>query len=427
MAVQNVSEHHHVIGGGFSGLMTAYFLRKKGHQVVLFEPGPLGGMIQTQSTPEGLVESAANGFLLSPLMLEVISDLGLKLARPQKKSRARYFSSESLRRWPLGPVQTLRALFGFMGARMVKEHLPTVSESLTAWGERVFGRPFAEKILNIAVQGIYGASGDQLSGQLLISGFIKPKTKETIDKNAPRGLASFPGGMGELTQALAEHLGQDKGFHLRTESVSAEEIRSWSEDPAVHNIWIATSIRQAASLCARVAPELSNALKSIPTVPLVTGSFFFERSLKDKVGFGCLRDPRFEKPGEAVLGVLFNDHIFEGRSPLRSETWILGGLSNFPSPLLKKNHEQILSFVLEKRSEIFGLTGACVKHHIRVWPEALPLYGFALAEKQRLFQQPWGKMLLIGNYVNGIGLTKIAADIHSRVDNLDRPLKQVQD
>ena len=53
-----------VVGAGFSGLTTAYFLVKRGFKVQIIEKtSRAGGLIETLQTEHGLVEKAANGIL----------------------------------------------------------------------------------------------------------------------------------------------------------------------------------------------------------------------------------------------------------------------------------------------------------------------------------------------------------------------------
>ena len=54
-----------IVGGGISGLTCAFWLKKFGHKVTLFEKkNHLGGWIQSTKTPLGsIVDIAANGWL----------------------------------------------------------------------------------------------------------------------------------------------------------------------------------------------------------------------------------------------------------------------------------------------------------------------------------------------------------------------------
>ncbi len=71
-----------------------------------------------------------------------------------------------------------------------------------------------------------------------------------------------------------------------------------------------------------VAPELSQSLRQIEMMPVVTATCQYEPAAAKLKGFGCLF-PHSE--GFRARGVLFNEYIFAGRGPAHSETWIFGG------------------------------------------------------------------------------------------------------
>src|SRR2546421_10271707 len=69
-----------VVGAGFSGLTTAYFLTKRGFQVRIFEKTDrAGGLIHTIRSAHGLVETAANGLLNSARLEAMCPDIGVLL------------------------------------------------------------------------------------------------------------------------------------------------------------------------------------------------------------------------------------------------------------------------------------------------------------------------------------------------------------
>src|SRR2546429_4551070 len=79
-----------VVGAGFSGLTTAYFLTKCGFKVRVFEKTDrAGGLIRTIRSAHGLVETAANGLLNSARLEAMCTDLGVPLlpTRPDGPKR----------------------------------------------------------------------------------------------------------------------------------------------------------------------------------------------------------------------------------------------------------------------------------------------------------------------------------------------------
>src|SRR6516164_9428887 len=68
-----------IIGGGISGLATAYYLAKAGATATIVESRPrLGGVIQTEHIEGCTIEAGPDSFLsVKPAALDLIRDLGL--------------------------------------------------------------------------------------------------------------------------------------------------------------------------------------------------------------------------------------------------------------------------------------------------------------------------------------------------------------
>src|ERR1051326_6227467 len=68
-----------IIGGGISGLSTAYYLAKDGYGSIILDPrGRLGGVIHTEHVDGCTIEAGPDSFLSAkPAALELIRDLGL--------------------------------------------------------------------------------------------------------------------------------------------------------------------------------------------------------------------------------------------------------------------------------------------------------------------------------------------------------------
>jgi oxygen-dependent protoporphyrinogen oxidase len=101
-----------VIGAGFSGLVSAYYLLKAGFAVEIFEAtSRAGGLINSIDCEWGLVETAANGLLNSVEVESLFEDIGARLAPTLKIAKKRYvFRQERARRWPLSVSASLRIL-----------------------------------------------------------------------------------------------------------------------------------------------------------------------------------------------------------------------------------------------------------------------------------------------------------------------------
>src|SRR6267143_2697146 len=91
-----------VVGAGFAGLATAYFLTKHGFKVRIFEKTDrAGGLIRTIRTAHGLVETAANGSLNSARLEAMCADIGVPLLPTRRDGRKRFIFRGRPKQLPL--------------------------------------------------------------------------------------------------------------------------------------------------------------------------------------------------------------------------------------------------------------------------------------------------------------------------------------
>src|ERR1041384_7082367 len=143
-----------VVGAGFSGLATAYFLVKRGFRVRVFEKSNrAGGLIETLQTEHGLVEKAANGILSSAKLEAIAADVGIPLLTTRREGRKRFIYRGKPRQIPLSVVESLQT-----GARLAAHAAsfrPQPFESISQWGHRVLGAAATDYLLAPALGGIY--------------------------------------------------------------------------------------------------------------------------------------------------------------------------------------------------------------------------------------------------------------------------------
>lgn len=379
-----------VIGAGFSGLTTAYYLLKAGARVRVLERSDcVGGLISTRRTEHGTVETAANGILNSARLEVLCADLGVPLLAPQPISRKRYIWRAGPRRWPLTLGELLRLGGGLV--RYLGNWRPQPRETVAAWGERVLGKGATHYALVPVLSGIYAGDAKQLSASLIFKRNPEGKPEQ---KPQRRGTVAPREGMQQLLDALSDYL-QRHGVEFifnHAATVSANQ-------PTV----ICTAVTQAAELLRDVAPAARAALRRVELLPLLTATVFYQRQPRQPQGFGCLF-PRGE--GFRARGVLFNDCIFAGRSEVRSETWIMGGALD--PTVLQSSDDELRELLKAEHARLVGAEEEPLSVHVTRWPQALPHYTLeleqALAELPPL---PKG-VALVGNYLGQIGLAKLA-------------------
>jgi len=389
-----------VVGGGFSGLATAYYLSRAGVPVEIVEKTDrLGGLIATLETPHGPVETAAIGMRNCARVDAVCRDLGLPmLCSARASSRARYIYRQRPRRWPLNPGEWVGLAARFATATARGSRRPRPLETVDEWGARVLGPGATRWLVGPTLQGMYAGDPAHLSASLVFG------ARERAKRPTRKGLMAPARGMQQLIDALETRLrARDVSIRLNAPA------RLDGSTPAV----ICTSARDAADCLRDVAPAASQALSTIDMLPLVRITAFYPDEEADPKARGIL----FPRGGEIrALGVLFNTNIFPDRDGQYSESWIYGGAADRDIVHLSEND---LGALMDRDRQL--LCGRSVPPAARLvhrWRAALPHYDLQLESVRACgFDLPEG-VFLAGNYLGGIGVTMLleqAAAVATRV------------
>ncbi len=343
-----------VIGGGIAGLAAAWELTSGPDpaDVTVFEPGPLGGMIQTADFLGHAVDTGADAFIARvPDGVGLARELGIEdeLVAPAAR-RALIWVGGRLRALPeglvLGAPAHLRPLLtsGILSRAGLARAGLDLFLPRTKWPEDPsvahlirtrFGAQVAERLVDPLVGGIHASSTETLSAEatapqlaraarshrsLLIGLRALPAPGEGPLFLAPRG------GMGRLVGRLVEALGE-RG--VRTEAVAISTIReekggSVVLDPAgdFDAAVVATPARVAATLVNEASPEAAQGLRRIRTASVVLTTLAYRRSdlavpdgvsgwlvarnegrLMTACSFGSTKWPHWSDPDTMVLRV----------------------------------------------------------------------------------------------------------------------------
>lgn len=374
-----------VVGGGFSGLVTSYYLAKKGLAVRLVEKQDrLGGLIGTLDTPQGPVELAASGIRASAKLEALCSELELPLISTKKESRARYLYRGEPRRWPLGPIESLGFTGRLGGHFLTRQFRPRPDETVHQWASRVLGESAARFIVGAALQGIYAGDPKELSANLIFGKRHKP------EKGQRKGLVAPKWGMSQLVDALEQKL-RSLGVEIET----GVEIDGELDGPVV----ISTSAKDAVPLVRARSEDAAAKIERIEMLPLIRVTAFHPASENTIGGFGILF-PRNQ--GVKALGVLFNTNIFENRGDGHSESWIYGGATD--RDVLDLDDDELFGLVAKDRETVYGRSVDAEAMYPQRWPLALPHYDVRLEAMLRDGIETPPDTFLAGNYLRGIGL-----------------------
>ena len=392
--------HVTVIGAGFSGLTAAYYLNQAGYAVEVHErEARPGGLISTEVTEWGLVETAATAALNTARFETFAHDIGLQLLRPAPEARKRYIYRGGPSRFPLRGRELL-AFAGLLARYALHRSAvaPRPQESLRGWATRVAGPGVAHYLFEGALQGVYSGNPERLSASLILGRLFVKTRREPRPRR--RGIVAPAGGMGDLITTLHGTLAA-RGVVFRMQHAYA------LEEAPTHPHIVTAGAAAARELLARADPHLAGTLRAFDLSTMLTATLFFRE--KCLTGFGCLFPPVEQR---RVLGVLINTNIFPNRSrDYAAETWILGGApgasASNAAQLVHMTDEALVDLILEERAAAFGKHGRPVGYRITRWPEAIPHYTVDLELALPALERGGRNLFLHGNYMGHIGLAKI--------------------
>ena len=169
-----------VIGGGISGLTTAFYLNFFGnsdgdkYDITVFEKEKeLGGKMRTKNIKGFLVEEGTNGFLSNrPDTLELLKYAGIEnlLLKSNDNARVRFIYKDKLYKMPesakdfflsgiMSPLGKIRVACEYF----IPQKKDDMEETLQEFGYRRVGKELTETFLDPMVAGVYGSSPDKIS------------------------------------------------------------------------------------------------------------------------------------------------------------------------------------------------------------------------------------------------------------------------
>jgi oxygen-dependent protoporphyrinogen oxidase len=391
-----------VVGGGISGLATAYYVARGAKEngldasvLVLEKEGLPGGKMKTFYEEGFIVEWGPNGFLTNkPETIDLVHSLGIDhlLLTSSDSARKRFvFVDGALKRLPESPgefffsnILSVRGRLRVALEPFIRAKGTDGDESLFDFARRRLGVEAAERLIEPMAAGIYAGNPENMSLRSCFplvdalereyGGLVKgmmAKMKEKRRLGVEGGVSAGPGGVlmsfGGGVRSLIEEIVARGEFSFRCDCNVEKVVRIPGDAFQVEYACGGRELAESADAVVVSAPayaastliggldgELSRLVGDIPYAPIAAVAMGFTKKSQEDVlnAFGFLV-PRLE--GRMVLGILFDSSIFTNRAPGGSALirGMIGGARNPDLALLPEG--DLAGIMRDEVAQILGI------------------------------------------------------------------------
>jgi protoporphyrinogen/coproporphyrinogen III oxidase len=427
-----------VVGGGISGLVCGYALRKTGDEAVLLEASArVGGVIRSERRDGFLLELGPQSFSGTAELRKLCAELGIREQVVEAPARApRYvLVGGQLVAVPMSPPALLtssllggrtkwniaRDAFGWSCA-------PDEDESIAGFVRRKFGAELLDRLVGPFVSGVYAGDPERLSlrsafpqlyeAEKSAGSVIRGMMRAAKAHSGPRErgtLLSFCEGNETLVRALGTKIGASLQLNAEVVNIAIARdsaagkfevrVRAAGGDETIlaERLVMATPTDVAGRLLSEANAELGRLLNGIEYAPVAVVSLGYRRADVGRSldGFGFLA-PR--SSGLRVLGTVWNSSLFSARAPdgLVLLTSFVGGATDVGAVTL--SDEALTALVHSEIRDLLQLKAAAAFSHVQIYRRALPQYNLGHAARLAAIErsrQAVGNLYFVGNYLRG--------------------------
>ena len=451
-----------IIGGGISGLATAYSLEERAERegksvsiILLEKKNQIGGNILTERVGDFLIEGGPDCFLSEkPWAIQLCERLGMgeSLLRTNDEYRKTYILwNGHLHELPEGVIlmipteifpllkSNLISLSGKirMGMELfIPKKESSADESLSQFVRRRLGQEALDKIAAPLVAGVHAEDPDTMSVKSRFPRFVQMEEeygsliKGMIAKRREMRRAGSKGnkpkytmfmtlkdGLSEMPATIVQNLKMTKILTNReVADVDKRDIFKISlkngEVLDADTVVFATPSYETASLLTGINDSISALLNKIPYASTATVSLAFKKeSISNPMnGFGFLV-PRQEK--RRITGATWVSRKFSDRSPDDSVLirCFIGGSHN--EKLVFLNDKDMIEMVKGELRDIMGITSEPLLTRIYRWEKAMPQYTIGHEERLSILDKKLSEypgMFLTGSSYRGSGISECIKD-----------------
>jgi protoporphyrinogen/coproporphyrinogen III oxidase len=457
-----------IIGGGISGLSTAYALERKRRQGVpveytLYEArARLGGVLVTDRVDGCLIEAGPDSFLTEkPWAADLCRELGMgeQLIGSNDKDRKTYMLARSqlielpdglMFMVPTKIMPIVRSPLFSMKTKlhMVREwfhppHRANGDETVASLIGRHYGPEMVDLLADPLLSGVYGGEASQLSVRAVLPRFADMEAKHgsltramlaarrsavpSADGPSRPLFTSLKEGMQQMVEGLVAQLSTDSvNTGTMVQAISLEAggwiVSAGLKSDQFDAVILALPAQAAADLLGLASRELAVELRGVNYSSSVTVALGYDQKVRQSLppGFGFLV-PRSQ--GKRMLAATFVHNKFPHRTPddralIRC---FLGGARD--EQVVALPEDAILRIVRLELKEIIGIRAEPLFVRVFKWKGAMAQYGVGHLERlQRIesLRQKLPGLALAGNGYNGIGVPDC---VHSGTRAAEETLK----
>ncbi|HVH87054.1 MAG TPA: protoporphyrinogen oxidase [Terriglobales bacterium] len=442
-----------IIGGGISGLTTAFYLeqeRRKGAPIefTIFEAAPrFGGVIQTERVDGCIIEAGPDSFLTSkPWARELCDDLRLssQLIHSQDSARKTYIlTNGSLEPIPSGMQMMVAAKFSSVfrsrlfswrtKLAIVGEYLSPPDplgaeedESVASFVSRHFTPEVVDRLAEPLLSGIYGGDASRLSARStlpqmvenearyhsLVRGALAARDAHKKGKPAQPLFTTLRDGMQRMVDSLVRQLRREtlrvsQRIDMLGPGASGWQVTTAGLTENFDQVILALPTEVTAKLMGGIpgSERPIELLGEFSYRSAVTVVLVYKRSeISLPSGFGFLI-PRSE--GKRIMACTFVHNKFAHRAP--EDTALLrvfvGGTRD--PEIVSASDSELIEIVRSELCEILKLTAEPRLIRVFKWPNSMAQYevGHMLrVARLEMHMQRFPGLHLTGNAYHGIGI-----------------------